>query len=564
VGDKPTTPTLCTSANRGSCKCGTRGIKTYVFWPGEYQRCIYTFIPEDIGSPVPVLIHISAYGGGNLFPQSDLVTAAKYYGFAVFSLGSTGPMDGAGGFGLEFPNNGIINPDNPTPCSPEDSRDYKYIEGTLDFVDSLSSLDSSKVYFEGFSQNSMYAAYTSVCFADRVAGLWQGGSGLAKSFHTPVTPGFQGQCTASAFSEDENSCCNDNFCTDCTWWPIYPRTCDGSKLIDCIATYTNDKIACGTDWYMFNAMVAEGHDARMLSFAPTNGLGGHRNPANEFAWIVGCLGIVESCSSQCETSFLGCIESSEPDEFERCENELKEEQLNHCTAGCAPTLEMLKMSERPVVSLSEGKFGTRTGLTTNPQKPICDVNFGSFDDNLVNHNNCQPPNNIEAPPTDGIKKCINTPTTAPTSIENLPTTAPTPTNISPTPAPTPITSCTLAGSNCYRKNKWGGCDQEECKSLVCNDIPECCDSGSPWKNKCKKKANALCSPCPCSETGTDNFFLKTKLLKGVTVSVTKTCNWLGAKPFKRVKKICKTSDSDGINEPARMICPETCNIKKCP
>jgi hypothetical protein len=55
-----------------------------VFWPGEYQRCIYTFIPEDIGSPVPVLIHISAYGGGNLFPQSDLVTAAKYYGFAVF------------------------------------------------------------------------------------------------------------------------------------------------------------------------------------------------------------------------------------------------------------------------------------------------------------------------------------------------------------------------------------------------------------------------------------------------------------------------------------------------
>jgi hypothetical protein len=84
---------------------------------------------------------------------------------------------------------------------------------------------------------------------------------------------------------------------------------------------------------MFNAMVAEGHDARMLSFTPTNGLGGHRNPANEFAWIVGCLGIVESCSSQCETSFLGCIESDEPDEFDRCENELKEGQLNNCIAG---------------------------------------------------------------------------------------------------------------------------------------------------------------------------------------------------------------------------------------
>lgn len=104
--------------------------------------------------------------------------------------------------------NGIINPSNPTPCSSDDSRDYAYIEGILDFIASNTNLDESKVYFEGFSQSSMFSAYASVCFADRVVGVWQGGSGLAKTYHTPVTPGWQGQCSASAFSDQGQDCCN--------------------------------------------------------------------------------------------------------------------------------------------------------------------------------------------------------------------------------------------------------------------------------------------------------------------------------------------------------------------
>ncbi len=97
---------------------------------------------------------------------------------------------------------------NPTPCSESDSRDYSYIKGVLDFIADNSALDASKVYFEGFSQNSMFAAYASVCFADRVAGLWQGGSGLSKTFHRPLTPGFQAQCSASDFSTSGTQCCN--------------------------------------------------------------------------------------------------------------------------------------------------------------------------------------------------------------------------------------------------------------------------------------------------------------------------------------------------------------------
>ncbi len=201
----------------------------------------------------------------------------------------------------------------------------------------------------------------------------------------------------------------DNFCTDCTWWPIYPRTCE-HKLVDCIASYTNDNIACGTDYYAYEAMQSEGHDARMLSFSPNapSAPGGHQNPKNKYSWIVGCLGIVDSCSSACETSFLQCIQSTSVDEFARCEGELENGNIANCSAGCAPTLEMLKTSETPVViNLSQGKFGTQTGLsiTTNPEEPPCQRPFGSFDD-VGNDLRCQPPSG-QGPAEGEILKCSN-------------------------------------------------------------------------------------------------------------------------------------------------------------
>ena len=44
-------------------------------------------------------------------------------------------------------------------------------------------------------------------------------------------------------------------------------------------------------------MVANGHDARLLSFPPGSSGGGHKGPENQVDWIVGCLGIMSSCSS---------------------------------------------------------------------------------------------------------------------------------------------------------------------------------------------------------------------------------------------------------------------------
>ena len=35
--------------------------------------------------------------------------------------------------------------------------------------------------------------------------------------------------------------------------------------------------------------------------------GGHTDPKNSEFWQVGCLGITEPCSQQCETAFLDCM-----------------------------------------------------------------------------------------------------------------------------------------------------------------------------------------------------------------------------------------------------------------
>merc|ERR1711972_1132724 len=108
----------------------------------------------------------------------------------------------------------------------------------------------------------------------------------------------------------------------------WPQTCS-NKIVDCIAAYTDDTIACGSDWNMYEAMVQEGNDARLLSFPVPAGdeRAGHKDPKNTWAWVAGCLGITDSCSSSCETAFSSCIDSAADDKsydkFSTCEGEIK-------------------------------------------------------------------------------------------------------------------------------------------------------------------------------------------------------------------------------------------------
>ena len=203
-------------------------------------------------------------------------------------------------------------------------------------------------------------------------------------FHTrDVVHHRQAQCTfADAVQNGPQSCA---FCSDCMYWPIYPQTC-GKKIVACEMAYTDDAVGCGTEYYMYNAMVAEGNDARMLSFPG----GSHKEPENPYAWKAGCLGLSEACTVTCEASFDNCVQTST---FAVCDQDIS--TLAGCTSSCSPTLAMLKLSEQPVVTLSEGKFGTRTDETTHAgtvPKPACGVGvtFGKIGVDGVDGGNMSP------------------------------------------------------------------------------------------------------------------------------------------------------------------------------
>ena len=79
-----------------------------------------------------------------------------------------------------FGNDGLVNDDNPMPCSDWDGKDMPYLRTIFNFIDAHPSMfDNTKIYAQGFSQNSMFSAYIGFCFNDRVSGIWQGGSGMA-------------------------------------------------------------------------------------------------------------------------------------------------------------------------------------------------------------------------------------------------------------------------------------------------------------------------------------------------------------------------------------------------
>ena len=94
-------------------------------------------------------------------------------------------------------------------------------------------------------------------------------------------------------------------CPGCEFWPIYPCFSSRRPIVDCVSAYDNDRIAVddpedsNTAVNMYETLLREGHDARLLRFAPSaDGTipGGHQDPKNKEFWRVGCLGITEPCS----------------------------------------------------------------------------------------------------------------------------------------------------------------------------------------------------------------------------------------------------------------------------
>merc|ERR1712038_34118 len=100
---------------------------------------------------------------------------------------------------------------------------------------------------------------------------------------------------------------------------------------------------------MYQKLVDEGHDGRRMSFSPSEDgsiPGGHKAPKNKAHWYVGCFGITEPCSSECEISFSSCMSSKDQTTaakkvtaFSECI--LDSADLTGCSADCSPTYDML-------------------------------------------------------------------------------------------------------------------------------------------------------------------------------------------------------------------------------
>merc|ERR1712002_236555 len=183
---------------------------------GDAQRCFTIFHPPTRANEVlPVVLAPNCYANDSLnsidmkSATTDGNAAATRFGYARIGLSTF--------YGLnpdwDFGNNGIVNADNPMPCSAEDSIEISYLQTVFDFIDANpEKFDGSRIYAAGFSQNSMFSAYIGFCFNDRVLGIWQGGSGMALTGEEPFVP----NCGAQVAASDMAQCDADGIkCRDC-------------------------------------------------------------------------------------------------------------------------------------------------------------------------------------------------------------------------------------------------------------------------------------------------------------------------------------------------------------
>ena len=252
--------------------------------------------------PLPILFSPKCYskdklGGTNMLDNKSLANRlAARYGYIRIVI-STPIGD------WEFANDGLINDEFPMPC--ENSVDMSYLKEIIAWLDSYPDwYDTTRLYAEGFSQNSVFSAYLAFCFHEKFQGVWQSGSGMGLSGMKPILPGCRAQVLTSDWSKCKaqqkgyNWCIQEFPCPECQYWPIYPCYTPEKPMVDCISEYTNDGASTNlqnpdtesTGLYMYSKLLDEGHDARLLRFSPSaDGTieGGHKPIINHKYWIIG-------------------------------------------------------------------------------------------------------------------------------------------------------------------------------------------------------------------------------------------------------------------------------------
>ena len=211
-----TSPTACSESAEPplGCQCATEeNFTTYTFEHRGDQRCLTVYSNPEAGAiPLPLIIQPDCYTA-NEFAGSRDAEAARIYGFHYMDL--TTP-DG----GWDFPNNNEINETNfGTQCDDAASKDVGYLKSVFTVVDQMIAdghVDADKVFVQGFSQNSMFSIFMATCFPNRIAGIWQGGSGLySQADGSRPLPKCEGACTSDSFDEHEQACIDVQPCETC-------------------------------------------------------------------------------------------------------------------------------------------------------------------------------------------------------------------------------------------------------------------------------------------------------------------------------------------------------------
>jgi len=118
-----------------------------------------------------------------------------------------------------------------------------------------------------------------------------------------------------------------------------------------------------------------------MRYAPSAEAAGHVNPRNHLDWVVGCLGVVPTCSAQCATSFGACMDvhvlAAAPlalhVAFDVCIAPTIMQALAGCVARCAPSLSMLQRAQpTSSLALNLGSFGSaRHAVNSQPAGSQC-------------------------------------------------------------------------------------------------------------------------------------------------------------------------------------------------
>jgi len=349
----PTEPVPCDPNNPGRCECSEEeGFQTYTFWDGQNQRCFTTYIPSEIDQPAPVVLHMQCYARDKLqrlelYPGSGMVQNADRWGFILVGLSSF-----SGSWRMASVNELIDGEDS---CDESLVRDLRYAKKVYDFLESETMrdlVDFSRVYTEGFSQNGNFAGYIAYCLRDQIAMGLQGGSGM----HVIHNGQLHRRGNYQDFPEDALS---------------YPMALspEATNFHTCSFIIKGDPWS-DSSYNLEHFAVQNGLDLRFFAFEGT----GHRWPNFKDDWWVGCSGMYEPCSAECEQSYKECVaeRSNVRNGVRDCRQMDVIGSLQGCSARCAPTLEMLQIYEQPDINLAHGQFGRPIEETTTEEVQECD------------------------------------------------------------------------------------------------------------------------------------------------------------------------------------------------